>query len=92
MHSAVTVADKAMRRVVETREAGWGPESCGLEKYKNPHLFIAHFHESRGWGLSNCLAALQAGVVKFDSSLGGIGGQPAAIVDREPDTATRPVT
>ena len=42
---------------------------------------IAHFHESRGWGLANCLAALQAGISNFDSSMGGLGGQPAHIVD-----------
>jgi hydroxymethylglutaryl-CoA lyase len=45
---------------------------------------IAHFHESRGWGLSNCLAALQAGIDCFDASMGGIGGQPATILDRVP--------
>ncbi|MFH1480266.1 MAG: pyruvate carboxyltransferase [Pseudomonadota bacterium] len=44
----------------------------------------AHFHESRGWGLSNCLAALQAGADFFDASMGGIGGQPATILDRVP--------
>lgn len=41
----------------------------------------AHFHESRGWGLANCLAALQAGVDFFDCSIGGMGGQPAGVVD-----------
>lgn len=44
----------------------------------------AHFHETRGWGLSNCLAALQAGIDFFDASMGGIGGQPATIVDKVP--------
>jgi hydroxymethylglutaryl-CoA lyase len=39
--------------------------------------FIAHFHDTRGMGLANTLAALQEGVVYHDSSLGGIGGQPA---------------
>jgi hydroxymethylglutaryl-CoA lyase len=47
-----------------------------------------HFHESRGWGLANCLAALLAGVTHFDSSLGGIGGQPAPILDRVPVSGT----
>lgn len=184
LYSAVTVTDRAMQKVVESREAGWGPDSCGcmistseshsmrnlgmthkenwpqvkkwvemahgagmkfigcvgttfgcpiegpvpidrafefverfldagvdwveigdttgegtpkrvfeffsglIQKHKDPHIFIAHFHESRGWGLSNCLAALQAGVIKFDSSLGGIGGQPASIVDRVPVPGT----
>lgn len=39
--------------------------------------FIAHFHDTKGWGIANCLAALQAGVTFFDTSLGGIGGPPA---------------
>lgn len=39
--------------------------------------FIAHFHDTKGWGIANNLAALQAGVRFFDSSLGGVGGPPA---------------
>ena len=42
---------------------------------------IAHFHVTRGWGLANILAALQAGITHFESTLGGIGGQPANFVD-----------
>jgi hydroxymethylglutaryl-CoA lyase len=38
----------------------------------------AHFHNSRGTGLANVLAAYQAGVRIFDSSVGGIGGCPTA--------------
>ncbi len=54
-----------------------------MERYpKVTH--IAHFHESRGWGLANCLAALQAGINFFDASIGGIGGQPASMMDRVP--------
>ncbi len=39
----------------------------------------AHFHNSRGTGLANALAAYQAGVRVFDASVGGIGGCPTAI-------------
>ena len=39
----------------------------------------AHFHNSRGTGMANALAAYQAGVRVFDSSVGGIGGCPTAI-------------
>jgi hydroxymethylglutaryl-CoA lyase len=42
-------------------------------------LFIAHFHDSRGTGLANAVAALEAGITHFDTSLGGTGGHPAAI-------------
>lgn len=38
----------------------------------------AHFHNTRGQGLANVMAALEAGVTTFDSSLGGIGGCPYA--------------
>lgn len=38
----------------------------------------AHFHNTRGQGLANVLAALEAGVTTFDASLGGIGGCPYA--------------
>jgi len=37
-----------------------------------------HFHDTRGMGLANVLAALQAGITQFDASLGGLGGCPFA--------------
>lgn len=40
---------------------------------------IAHFHDSRGTGLVNYVAALEAGVTHFDSSFGGVGGHPAKV-------------
>jgi hydroxymethylglutaryl-CoA lyase len=36
----------------------------------------AHFHNTRGQGLANVLAALQAGVHSFESSFGELGGCP----------------
>ncbi len=39
--------------------------------------FIAHFHDTRGTGVANSLAALELGVRYVDCSLGAIGGQPA---------------
>jgi hydroxymethylglutaryl-CoA lyase len=38
----------------------------------------AHMHNTQGLGLANCLAAYEAGVRTFDSSLGGLGGCPYA--------------
>ena len=38
----------------------------------------AHFHDTRGLGLANALAAYEEGVRAFDSSLGGLGGCPFA--------------
>lgn len=37
-----------------------------------------HFHNSRGMGLANVLAALDPGAERFDASLGGLGGCPYA--------------
>ncbi len=37
-----------------------------------------HFHNTRGTGLANVLAALQLGVAEFDASVGGLGGCPYA--------------
>ena len=45
----------------------------------HPRLTLtAHFHNTRGMGLANALAAWQAGVDRFDASLGGLGGCPYA--------------
>jgi len=38
----------------------------------------AHFHDTRGLGLANVFAALDAGVREFDACLGGLGGCPYA--------------
>jgi hydroxymethylglutaryl-CoA lyase len=37
-----------------------------------------HFHNTRGTGLANVLAALELGVQDFDASVGGLGGCPYA--------------
>jgi len=38
----------------------------------------AHFHDTRGLGLANALAAFEEGITHFDSSMGGLGGCPFA--------------
>ncbi len=49
---------------------------------------IVHLHTTRGWGLANILAALQAGMTHYESSMGGTGGQPANFVSGVPVTGT----
>ena len=39
---------------------------------------VAHFHDTRGLGLANTVAALEVGVRQFDASLAGLGGCPFA--------------
>ena len=53
--------------------------TCLAVQDKYPHLqWTLHFHNTRGMGLANALAALEAGIVRFDASLGGLGGCPYA--------------
>ncbi len=59
-----------------------------LDAFPDPKLHIAHFHVTRGWGLANVLAALQAGIINFECTLGGLGGQPANFVDGSPVLGT----
>src|SRR5215472_1466386 len=43
-----------------------------------PLPVMAHFHDTRGLGIANVLAAYNAGCRYFDASLGGLGGCPYA--------------
>ncbi len=59
-----------------------------LDAIPDPSKHIAHFHVTRGWGLANVLAALQAGITHYEATMGGIGGQPANFVDGVPVAGT----
>jgi hydroxymethylglutaryl-CoA lyase len=59
-----------------------------LDAIPNTDLHIGHFHATRGWGLANVLAALQAGIDIFEGTIGGTGGQPANFLDRVPVPGT----
>lgn len=41
-------------------------------------LVCGHFHDTRGLGLANVVAALQLGITRFDACTAGIGGCPHA--------------
>jgi len=62
--------------------------SMVLDRIPDPKLHNVHFHVTRGWGLANVLAALQAGITHFESTLGGLGGQPANFIDGYPVSGT----
>jgi hydroxymethylglutaryl-CoA lyase len=52
---------------------------CAAAKSRFPLIVLtAHFHDTRAMALANVLAALEAGVDRFDASLGGLGGCPFA--------------
>lgn len=59
-----------------------------MDKFDNPGKHIVHLHTTRGWGQANVLAALQAGMTNYESTMGGIGGQPANFVDGVPVSGT----
>ncbi len=48
-----------------------------LRKFDSVQMTF-HFHNTRGMGLANILAAVQSGITRFDGSLGGLGGCPYA--------------
>ena len=49
-----------------------------LQQRLLPQQLTLHFHDTRGMGLANVLAAVQGGITRFDGSLGGLGGCPYA--------------
>ena len=49
-----------------------------LQQRLNNLQLTLHFHNTRGMGLANVLAAVQGGITRFDGSLGGLGGCPYA--------------
>ena len=59
-----------------------------LDAIPDPRLHIAHFHETKRVASASVLAALQAGISHFESTLGGLGGQPANFLDDSPVPGT----
>jgi hydroxymethylglutaryl-CoA lyase len=59
-----------------------------LDAIPDTSKHIVHFHTTRGWGMANVLAALQAGMTHYESTMGGIGGQPANFVSGVPVSGT----
>ena len=47
------------------------------ENYPNLELMV-HFHDTRGLGMINTLTAINLGITKVQSTLGGLGGCPFA--------------
>ena len=66
-------------RVLDPKEMGTGPDG---RDYADPKLYIAHFHtKDMPLALRNAAAALKAGIIRFESCMSGIGGQPANTVN-----------
>jgi hydroxymethylglutaryl-CoA lyase len=59
-----------------------------LDAMPNPEAHLCHLHETKRVASSSILAALQAGICRFESTLGGLGGQPANFLDDCPIKGT----
>ncbi len=46
------------------------------DRVGNDIAILLHLHDTRGFGLANVVAGIQAGATIFDASLGGLGGCP----------------
>jgi len=59
-----------------------------LDAMPNPEAHLCHLHETKRIASSSVLAALQAGITRFEATLGGLGGQPANFLDDCPIRGT----
>jgi hydroxymethylglutaryl-CoA lyase len=59
-----------------------------LDEIPDTRLHIAHFHETKRVASASILAALQAGITRFEATLGGLGGQPSNFMDDCPVKGT----
>ena len=78
------VVDLGVDRVGLADTVGYGdPRQVGelfasARQLLGGKLACGHFHDTRGLGMANVIAALQAGETRFDACLAGIGGCPHA--------------
>jgi hydroxymethylglutaryl-CoA lyase len=81
---AVEVAEAGADEIMLADTVGYGQPAAVERVFRRvmadvaPVPVSAHFHDTRGLGLANVLAALNAGARSFDASLGGLGGCPYA--------------
>lgn len=59
-----------------------------LDEIPKTELHLAHFHETKRVASASILAALQAGIIRYEATLGGLGGQPANFLDDCPVKGT----
>ena len=70
----VTIADTTgMANPRQVRELS----GAMMQRFPGADITL-HFHNTRGMGLANVLAGLEAGVVRYDASMAGLGGCPFA--------------
>ncbi|MDR3569549.1 MAG: hypothetical protein P4L43_16110 [Syntrophobacteraceae bacterium] len=59
-----------------------------LDAMPDPEAHLCHLHETKRVASASILAALQAGIHRFEGTLGGLGGQPANFLDDCPVKGT----
>ena len=62
--------------------------SMVLDAMPNPEAHLCHLHETKRVASASILAALQAGICRFEATLGGQGGQPANFLGDSPIKGT----
>jgi hydroxymethylglutaryl-CoA lyase len=81
---AVEAAEAGADAIMLADTVGYGQPAAVERVFRQVMADVAplpvsgHFHDTRGLGLANVLAALNAGARSFDASLGGLGGCPYA--------------
>jgi hydroxymethylglutaryl-CoA lyase len=81
---AVEAAEAGADAIILADTVGYGQPAAVERVFRHviaevaPLPVAGHFHDTRGLGLANVLAALNAGARAFDASLGGLGGCPYA--------------
>jgi len=81
---AVEVAEAGADAIILADTVGYGQPAAVERVFRRviadvtPLPVAGHFHDTRGLGLANVLAALNAGARAFDASLSGLGGCPYA--------------
>ncbi len=62
--------------------------SMVLDAMPQPEAHLCHLHETKRLASASVLAALQAGICRYEATLGGLGGQPANFLDDCPVRGT----
>ncbi|MBC8794226.1 MAG: hypothetical protein C6Y20_21785 [Tagaea sp. CACIAM 22H2] len=84
VHFAVLLAQAGATRIGIADTVGYADPAAVRRVFKAVREAVApipvgaHFHNTRGLGLANALAALDAGIKQIDGCLGGLGGCPFA--------------
>ena len=81
---AVALAESGADEICVADTVGYADPASVRRVFKAVQMAVkplpvaAHFHDTRGLGLANALAALDSGVTRFDACLAGLGGCPFA--------------